>query len=650
MIKIIYRTWYLFLVPLLLQYSSVSAENKLISSVSPSLIYEALVLNRSLPTRALPKYRSPAALALSRDGRFIYVAEQTAKRVSVVDIKLKKVCRSITVPNEVTGLAVAPDGKLYVSCSSDQWPEGMVCEISPVSGKVLRRLPAGFGARSPVISLDGTKLYLCNQYGNDVQCIDIEHGTVEMKLHGFHQPFSASITPEGSVLVVVDCLPSGDATDHENVAARVYLVNTREKCIDTVISLPMGSHSVFDVTVTPDGAFALVTHLVGLFTLQASEIEGGWIHTNNLAVIDIRNRKLLNDFALDDPHLGAANPWEVSCTDDGTRVGVAQAGTNELTIIDMRKMIKIAGEKSTVVTFENDIEFTGCTHDFQALSSIKERVPIAGRGPRAVVFSGRRVYTAGYFGDSTGGDYIEMFDCAPGIKGTKRAGKISLGLPQPLTGARKGEQAFYDATLCHQRWQSCASCHPAARADGLNWILGKDPTNTFKNAKSLVNSWWTSPTQWSGKRANAGISVRLGFVNSFFAEINYPVSADIDTFLMQIQPVRSPFLFKGKLSPAAEAGKRTYFKNSSCDCIKCHNGPLFTDKRLHSSSIPLRWDALPEWDTPPLIETWRDKPYGHLGTFDRIEDIMRYEGHSESKANGLSEEEFRNLVQYILSL
>ncbi|MBN1604389.1 MAG: hypothetical protein JW915_22460 [Chitinispirillaceae bacterium] len=645
----LYRIWFLFFVPLFL-LQSVHAENHLISQVPPSLVFEVLALNRDLSTSGSPKYRSPSALALSPDKRFLYVAEQTAKRISVVDTRLKRAYRKILLPNEVTGLAIAPDGKLYATCFSDLWPEGMVCEIDTTTGKVVRRLRGGFGARSPVVSPDGKLLYICNQFGDEVQSIDLSDGSAVMRLRKFSQPFSASITPDGSVLVVADCLPLGDATDNANVAAKIHLVNTQKKCIDTAISLPMGSHSVFDVTVSPDGAFAFVTHLVGMFPLQASEIEDGWVHTNNIAIIDIHNKKLLNDFPLDDPRLGAANPWEVSCSSDGALLCVALAGTSELMILDTKKMLQIAHEKHSVITFEKGIRFNGCSHDLHALLPVKERIAIAGRGPRIVAFAGRQLYTAGYFGDSTGGDFIEVFDCADRKNGTKPVGKISLGQPIPLTSARKGNQALHDASLCHQKWQSCASCHPEGRADGLNWILGKDPANTLKNAKSLLNSWWTPPTQWSGKRENAGVSVRLGFENSFFVEINYPISSDIDTFIMHMRPVRSPYLFKGKLTNAAEIGKNVYFKNSSCDCIKCHNGPLYTDKRLHPSSIPLQWDILSEWDTPQLIETWREAPYGHLGTFERIEDIMRYDGHSQSIRNGLTEDEFRNLVEYVLSL
>ena len=64
-----------------------------------------------------PKYRSPTALVPSPDGRYLYVAEQTAKRISVVHLASKTVKKTIQLPNEATGIAVAPNGMLYVTCS-----------------------------------------------------------------------------------------------------------------------------------------------------------------------------------------------------------------------------------------------------------------------------------------------------------------------------------------------------------------------------------------------------------------------------------------------------------------------------------------------------------------------------------------------------
>ena len=50
----------------------------------------------------------------------------------------------------------------------------------------------------------------------------------------------------------------------------------------------------------------------------------------------------------------------------------------------------------------------------------------------------------------------------------------------------EGERLFNDTTLCHQRWQSCASCHPDGRTDGLNWDLLNDGIGNPKNTKSLL--------------------------------------------------------------------------------------------------------------------------------------------------------------------
>jgi cytochrome c peroxidase len=260
------------------------------------------------------------------------------------------------------------------------------------------------------------------------------------------------------------------------------------------------------------------------------------------------------------------------------------------------------------------------------------------------------VYTAGYFGDTTGNDLIEMFDCALGKGTTREAGTIALGPSQPMNATRKGEHAFSDGTLCYETWQSCFSCHPFARSDGLDWTLGKDISSAPRNVKSMVYSWWTPPTGWAGKRVNAAESIRLGFRNSLFVKINYKLSSYIDTFLMHLQPVPSPYLVKGRLSPDAEKGKKAFFENRSSDCVVCHKGPLFTDKSFHVSGIPNNWDIYPKWDTPTLIETWRDAPYDHIGSFEKMEDLLRYKGHSMCLGQGLSEEDFLALVHYVLSL
>ena len=157
--------------------SPIHGASVLNSVAPPGVIFELLALNRDLPTAAKPKYLSPIDLVASPDSGTLYVAEQTAKQIAVINLQTNTVTKEIKLPNEVTGLAVAPNGlKLYVTCSSDHWPAGMVCEVDIGSGRVARRMAAGHGARAPVISPDGAILYICNPFNNNVSVVDIAAG------------------------------------------------------------------------------------------------------------------------------------------------------------------------------------------------------------------------------------------------------------------------------------------------------------------------------------------------------------------------------------------------------------------------------------------------------------------------------------------
>jgi len=627
------------------------AEDPIMSTAPPSVIFEALALDHDLVTPQWPGYRSPEALVPSPDKTTLFVAEKTAKRIAVIDIRSKKVIKTILFPNEVTGIALSASGTvLYATCSSDIWPDGMVCEASVSSGKIIRHLPAGAGARSPVLSPDGKSLYVCNQYDDNVYCIDIASGSVRSVFESFRHPYSCSLTPDGSTLVIANCIPDQKSTDESTVAAKVVLVDTRRQCVTAVIPLPVGSHSALGTAVSGDGRYAFVTHLVAFFTLPTVTIDSGWIHTNNLAVVDLVNQRLLNDFSLDEPLCGAANPWAVACTRDQKTLCVSHAGSNELTIIDLPKLLSIAQLTSNRITGERGLRFTGCSHDLMALAGIKYRVPVKGKGPRSIALTGRTLFTAGYFGNDDGSDIIEMYRLPPDESAPQPQGTISLGAALPLTATRRGEMIFSDGSICRHSWQSCFSCHPFARADGLNWTLGNDPTSAPRNAKSMITSWWTPPTGWAGKRKHASESIRLGFKNSLFVPTNPVSAACIDTFLMYLRPVPSPYLVKGRLSDAAQKGKEIFFKQPACDCRSCHYGPLFTDMKYHSSRIGYRWDLLPDRDTPSLIEAWRDPPYDHIGSYDTLETLLRYDGHSASSQRGLNDREFSDLVQYVLSL
>ena len=71
------------------------------------------------------------------------------------------------------------------------------------------------------------------------------------------------------------------------------MVDAASSEVKANIRLPVGCHSVLGIAVSPDGRYAFVSHLVGYFNLVPYVSPKGWISTNNLAIIDLDNLRLL---------------------------------------------------------------------------------------------------------------------------------------------------------------------------------------------------------------------------------------------------------------------------------------------------------------------------------------------------------------------
>ena len=130
-----------------------------------------------------------------------------------------------------------------------------------------------------------------------------------------------------------------------------------------------------------------------------------------------------------------------------------------------------------------------------------------------------------------------------------------------MTEARHGEMVFHDATLCFQHWHSCATCHPDARADALNWDLMNDGYGNPKNTKSMLLAHRTPPAMSEGVREDAEMAVRAGFRNILFTQVAEADAKAVDAYLKSLEPVPSPYLIHGRPSGAANRGKDLFFSN-----------------------------------------------------------------------------------------
>jgi len=269
--------------------------------------------------------------------------------------------------------------------------------------------------------------------------------------------------------------------------------------------------------------------------------------------------------------------------------------------------------------------------------------PAANNGPRGLAIIGSKAYVTAYFSDS-----LAVVDLNP--KTDKSLRTILLGPKPELTKQRRGQMLFYDGAISFQHWQSCASCHPDARAATINWDLLNDGIGNPKNVKSLLLAHRTPPSMSSGIRLKAEVAVRGRIRHGHFAVRPEEDAVAIDEYLKSLKPVPSPYLVEGRLSPAAERGKKL-FSDEKVGCANCHPKPLYTDLLMHDvgSKGQHEHDRRTTFDTPTLVECWRTSPYLHDGRYATVKELLAEGKHGQTDKK-LGEKQLDDLVQFVLSL
>jgi len=638
------------------------------------LIFCSLMVAARAGGGEVGKYLGPGSVVPSSDSRMLYIAFADAKRITFVNIHSGKVTRSIATPAKPTGLTLSPDGReLYVTCAAVQ---SRVLVIDAESGRMKAKIPVGHTACGPTVTPDGKRLYVCNRFDNDVSVIDLRTNKEVTRVPAIREPVATAITPDGKLVLVANHLPAGRA-DADDVAAVVTIIDVRTNQTTTV-RLPNGASGLRGISVSPDGKYAYVTHILARYELPTIQVDYGWMNANALSVIDTKEKNLLSTVLLDDMYLGAANPWDVACTTDGKWICVTHAGTHELSVIDapalMKKLLAMPvnppPEKIGEVVYDDRNELldyfrrlratlrgkpaesgelytlgsaAGVSNDLNFLAGLRRRIKLKGKVPRGIAVIGSKAYVAEYFTDTL--SVVELEPKSPNI-----VHELSLGPKPQLTVRRRGEMLFNDAELCFQHWQSCASCHPDARMDGLNWDLTNDGIGNLKNTKSLLLSHKTPPVMSSGVRASAEVAVRTGMRHILFTERPGEDAVAIDTYLKSVEPLPSPYLVDGQLSPAAKRGKKLFF-SEGVGCSKCHAGPLYTDMQIHDVGSKSPCDRRKDFDTPTLIEVWRTAPYFHDGCYTTVkESLSKCKDHKNGGDVELNEQQFNDLVEFVLSL
>jgi DNA-binding beta-propeller fold protein YncE/mono/diheme cytochrome c family protein len=615
-----------------------------------------------------PVYRSPYAVAYSADSTLLAVTDATAGELVLLDARAGTSLRSVKLRGQPRGLAWSGAGRVLVA----EYGAGTLAEVNASDGAILRRLETGPKPTDVVVAADGASVLVPDFGRNQVLVLDGTAGKTRATIPVAPYPFAVALAPGGSTAVVSHLLASGDATQPD-AAASITVLDVATAKVTATVRLPFGSSSARGVRCSPDGKWAYAVHTLGRTTVPTTHLLRGWINTNALSIIDLASRRLYATVLLDRLTEGSADPWGLEVSQDGKSLWASAAGAHTVIRVDLALLHELlagripaalvgSGKKPTAtdrfkdgykrplsdVWFEIAADPTkrtlladdlGALYGAGALQVIRLG---AAQGPRGVALApdGKQLAVALYFAGQvgllgTGADPSPRF--------------LSVGTQPEETWARQGERLFHDASNTLQGWLSCATCHPDARSDGLNWDLLNDGAGNAKNTKSMLYSANTPPAMAHGVRANAGVAITAGFKFIKFVLPAPPQELAVATYLNALAGEPDPYRTAGARSAAAQRGEAVFVE---AGCAACHGGRYYTDLKTYDVGTRNGNDTRPDFDTPTLAELWRTAPYLHDGSAATLRDVLttRNAGDRHGKTSSLTRAQLDDLVQYLLEL
>lgn len=591
-------------------------------------------------------YLSPVAVDFH--GSKLAVAQFDSSRLDLVDPESGRVEASVPLQGKPNGLCIEGDTAFVTTGGV----HGRVEIVDLAKKEVVQTIPAGHTPMSPVVR--NGKLYFCNRFDNNVMVVRLPSGAPEETFEVRREPVALCVSADGSTVWVGNHLPAGPADGNFTASE----ITCRKDGQTTHYPLANGTQGIRGMALSPDGKHLAIAHVLSRYQVPTTQLDRGWINTNAVTLMETVSPEVHDAILLDDVDFGASNPWAVAFTPGGERLIVTHAGIHEISVIDFPALtakIKASKDASRHV---NQLSF---------LDGVRVRIPLPLNGPRALATDGDRVFVPGYFTDNLA---VVTLGEHPVVKSID----LTAGKAKAPDMQRRGHMYFNDASLCFQAWESCASCHPDGRMDGLNWDLMNDGIGNPKNTRSMFLSHRMPPVMTLGIRKQAEVAVQAGFRHIQFVEPEPDHTDSVDEYLRNMPLVASPHLRRdkpeeveikkqdcllchapaierGALSDAARRGKEIFKK---AGCVQCHPHPLYTTRAFCDVGT-LKGIDLEDGKkvtVPTLVEVWRTAPYFHDGRTSSLREVVTIHNKDDKrgKTSDLTEREIDDLVQYLQSL
>jgi YVTN family beta-propeller protein len=592
-----------------------------------------------------PVYKTPLNLALSPDGKELYVACEGSGTVIVVDTRTREKVAEIPVGGQATDVTFSPDGRrAYVSARL----EDSVAVVDVAGRKLLGKWRVGDEPHGVLTDPVGRFLYVLDTAEDSVSVVDTATGKTVRRLTASRDPWSLALSPDGKRIVITNVL-SRFVPMPEPAKSEVTAIDTERGLVEDRYVFPEANY-LQGVAWHPSGEFAFLTLSRTKNRVPMTRILQGWTITNGLGIVwrDGRTDQVL----LDEPQLYFPDPTDVAFTPDGRWALVTSSASDRVAVVDVEKLVDMLRQASS---YEREHIFPN--HLGKPTEFVVKHIPTR-NSPRGIVISpdGHTAYVANALDDSLTVIDLEKFE---------GEGHIDLGGPKVITRVRRGERLFHSANITFRRQFSCHSCHPDGHVNGLTFDIEPDGIGISPvDNRTLRGVLDTAPFKWEG--TNPTLQRECGpRLSVFFTRIQ-PFTPDelaaVENYIATIP--RPPNRYRplgAELTEAQRRGREIFFrtmKNSGEEipignrCSTCHGGPLFTDRKVHNIGSKMMYDRVADFDAPHLNNIYDSAPYLHNGIAPTLEEIWtRYNpDDTHGVTNDMTKDQLNDLIEYLKTL
>jgi YVTN family beta-propeller protein len=592
-------------------------------------------------------YYSPFNMALTRDGKKLFIVAEEGNVLLVVDTHKRKVIDKIEVGQRPHTVILDKDEKR--AFVSNQWSD-FVSVIDLSEMVVTDSLKTGNGPAGLALDADGKHLYVVNSFSSDITVIDLSTGH-EIKRHAAgNNPTGAEASPDGSVIYVTSRRTTGLPYD-DTVNCELTIVSGKNQLVIERKDIK-SAYMMENVAFTPSGDLAIMPLIRPKNNMPAIQVERGWMMTNGIGIIEQKPGGRTIQLLLDEPNAYYADPFDIAITPDGKRAFVSHGGVDELTVVDIDSIRALIAESTT--------EILDLYSNHLGISSryVVKRIP-TGSNPKGLVISadGKKLYVAEHLQDR-----IAVIN----TQSLETEATIDLGGPRRITVARQGRRVLNNAGGTFQNQYACYTCHPDVHEDGLVYNMASiDMGRNLANTQSLRDIGDTPPFKWNGK--NQTVYKQDGMRFSTILTRNEAFSYDkLDALVAYIvtgipYPPNLVYNPTGELNDMQLRGKALFERThdnygmeipEKNRCITCHPPPYYTHLQPEDVRTLAATDDSMLFDTPHLNNIWASAPYLHDGRAKTLEEIWTLHAPEDKHGmvNDFTKIQLNELIAYLKSL